>query len=370
METTTPTDTFITIHILLFLVNILFLIFSKNIINFLEHNENNANREIKLFRFFNLTFIFLQILDFTFQIYFPSYENVLFKLSISGLTIYIGKFALIFMKYLNQNRFGNQKEIDGKTIKIDTYSTRILDILISIIMTFFIIIILINYWGFDSLLETTGIFGMVLGFAALTSGIWAKDLISGLILLSGNLYSEGDIVEFRDKEYIIFKFDLFRTTLLDINNNHRTSLSNKNFYDEKLDNYTKLASSSGFRESLDFNIGYPIRKENSTTEERKALIEEYNNRITLLFENSFEEIDGDESIMNNVNQKYELFLIEAGDYALRYRVYFYINTPKSTNTTSKARKYLSTKHNINAIIFKHSIIEDVDLSTPSLFQRV
>jgi len=229
-------------------------------------------------------------------------------------------------------------------------------------------VLVINIWGFNSLLETTGLIGLVLGFCALTSSIWAPDIFHGLVLLNSNMVEDGDIVEIEGEHYIVFKTSFMETVLLNIANNHRTRIRNSTLSSLRLDNLTKLAHSHGLRDSILYKIGYPIDL-NQEKELRILELAKHNECITLMFNEAYKECCENEGVRINSNNPFEIYLKEASDFALIYSVSFYISKVKKTKFTNQAREMLRTKDLINEIIYKHSVISGVDLSTPILIKN-
>lgn len=358
------------IHSLIFSINVLLLISSTKLVSIFEHDKNELIQKASTFRFFNYIFIIFQIIDIILVYYYPAYKNLMFDLALSGIIIYSSYFLSIFLNHINKNKFGEQKNIDKKMVKVETYSSRITFILIKIALSFITIIFLIQFWGFNSLLETTGIFGIILGFIALTASIWAPNIMSGLFLLNSKLYNEGDIIEFDDKRFIIFKFQLFRTTLLDIENNHRTSIANQVLSHKQLDNITKLASTDGFRETIAYKIGYPADYKHEDPDTRIHSFDKHKEDIKNMLNYAWRECSKLENVvLDEKHHDFEVHLVNTGDYALHYNVSFFVKKPESTNTTSLARNYLNTKYLVNEKIMESSVIHGVDLSTPILHQK-
>lgn len=365
-------------HIFLFIINIILFMFASKIVKFFEHEDNNIKNKTIVFRTFNILFFFLHILDIILIIFVNGeYENILLKIGISGLILYNSYFFSILFNHFNKKKFGEVKEIDNKKFHYETYSSRLIHILIIIFVIVSTLIILIKYWGFDSLLETTGILGIFFLFVSLTHSVWSPDLISGLIILNSKQYNEGNIVEFDKTKYLLYKFNFFRTTLLNTDNNHRTSISNKILANKVLDNYTKIASTDGLRDSITYKIGYFKYEEDSDNndknikEKRKEFYKKKKNEIYEMFQEAYDMCIEDTNIL--INEKisnFEIFLEEAGDFSLHYKIAFYVNIPPVTNTTKKARKILSTKLLVNEKVLESAIINGIDLSTPIIYNKL
>ena len=68
-------------------------------------------------------------------------------------------------------------------------------------------------WGYDSLLETPGVFGVVVAFLAITNGIWAPALYYGLVVLSSNMLEDDDVVTFENNAESIYILPFLIETL-------------------------------------------------------------------------------------------------------------------------------------------------------------
>jgi hypothetical protein len=356
-------------HIFILLLNFILFVFAKKIVTFFENKKEEIDTKVKIFRFFNVAFFVLHFCDLYFVSNNTDYENIFFKIGITGLIFYFSYFLSLFFSHFNRKKFGIKRKIDDKDVNIETYSSRLTSLLINISLFFVTIIIVIQYWGYNSLFESTSIFGILLAFFAFTFNVWGPNLINGLVLLNSNLYSEGDIIEFDENRYILYKIEYFRTVLLNIKNEHRSSISNTNLSNKILDNITKLASPRGFRETIEYNIGYNINYKDSK-ENRLEQLKKNKLKIKEMLTTAYEEcLKRNDIFLSEREEGFQLLLLETGDFALKYEVAFHIINPKSTNTTSNARNYLKTRSLINEIIFEKSIEVGIDLSTPYLFKK-
>jgi len=365
-------------HILLFSVNIILFLFAKNMVKFFEKEEETIKFKTNVIRFFNGLFLLLHIIDIFLHNFFVDYENILFKIITTGIIIYISYFIHLIAIHVNKKMYGKIVEIDGKKVLVDTYSSKMTDIIVDIIVTFMVIIILIKFWEFNSMLETTGIIGLILGFFALTSSIWAPDILHGLILLNNNLYTEGDIIEFEEDKYVVYKLGNSRATLFNLDNNARTTIKNSTLSEKHIFNLTKFASTTGLRQSFIYKIGYPDYIFNEKNKEKRLeLYTEFKRNLEDTFKYAYDKCVEDNNIeISTKNEGFEVFMINAGDYAIEYEVVFFVKIPnsitkKTTNpltasTASIARKYLNDKYLVNERILESSFLHGVNLSTPEL----
>lgn len=358
-----------TLHFLIFIINIMLLLGARPIVNLVDPDKNNETK-VSIFRALNILVLALHVIDLVFLSLNKSYENYFIRLGLSLMAIYAGLFAYSLCCYLSRKRFGIQKTLDGNTMYLDSYSSRLVDIILLVVVALTTIYTLIKIWGADSMLETTGIFGIVFAFLAFTSNIWAPDIISGLIILNTEMLVDGDVVlvDGHPDEYIISKVTLIYVLLYDVQNNHRTLIRNNQFIRNKIDNLSRVASTDGIRQALKYKIGYPSLNA-QTKEQRSKQLLEFKSRVDRMFNLAEINCAGKADIKINEGTSFEWAMTSAGDFALEYTLWIYLARIPNTKITAKIRKHLMrTVSKVNEEVYSASIIEQLDLSTPQLSQ--
>ncbi|WP_427452544.1 hypothetical protein [Litorimonas sp. WD9-15] len=351
----------------LFFLNIILLVLSRPIIGLIAPNQDNKTK-VKLAQSLNILVLGFQIIDFALRRSFVDYDGgYLVNLGISLMVIYTGIFLYSLSGTFTRRRFGKTRNLDDKTLYIETYNSRLINILLLAVIVLTVIYSLIKVWGADSLLETTGIFGIFIAFLAFTSAIWAPDIVSGLIILNSEMIVDGDVVilEGHADEFIVARVTLIYVVLYDVRNNHRTLLRNTRFIQGRIDNLSRIASSDGIRQALKYNIGYPEFSEDP--ELREAELAAFQKNIGDMFTRSFEACDANNAIKVNRSKPFEWAMTNAGDYALEYTLWVYLDRIPNTKITATIRSYLmGAMYKINENVYAASVIEGVDLSTPDL----
>ena len=357
------------LHGFIFVLNIALFILAKPIFNLISPNQDNKTK-INICRALNVLVLVLHILDLILRRAGGAlYESYFIDLGLSLMTIYTGVFVYNFCGELSKKRFGRTRELDAQTVYIETYNSRMVSLVLLAIIILTTIYGLIKIWDADSLLETTGIFGIFIAFMAFTSSIWAPDIISGMIVLNSDILEDGDVVMFSDhaNEYIIARVTLIYIVLYDVRNNHRTLIRNSQFMQSRIDNISRIASSEGVRQALTYNIGYPVFSNDITA--REAELKTFQQSIDKLFGRAFDACCADESIKINKNISFEWALTQAGDYALEYTLWIYLQRIPNTKVTSRIRQHLmGTIYKVNQAVYAASILERIDLSTPDIIQ--
>ena len=309
--------------------------------------EEQNSRIFQTFRRLNLLVLILIIIQ-TGRVGLPLEDNLwvshLLMVFLIGSASY---FIDVFMDIIIRIQFGKKRTFDGKTEFQDTYRSRLLSLIATGFIFILALVLSIRVLGFESLLETGGMLGIIGVFLALTQGSWAPDLIGGLIVLNSGLIEEGDVVELPSQKLlgVVFKTKMFHTEFLSLSNNHRIMLANSQLRQVAIHNLSKFASAKGLRESLSFKIGYdtPV------------------SRINQLFQTSFDEVVADSTLEILGQYPLEIRVDDAGDYAVKWTIFYYIKDLK---------KLLAIRQGFCKHIVINSSKFGVSLATPILYQKV
>ena len=357
-------------HALVALLNIL-LILAAGPISKAFNDGRNTDFQQGLLRVMAYMLLILTVADLILVWLLPGYHQFFIRLGLSLVPVYGAIFAFNVISHFIRQRFGLERKIDDKLVYLDTYNSRLMELFAVVVLVMVVIYALIKIWGLDSLLETTGIFGLIFAFMALTNQIWAPDIYYGMVILNSDMMSDGDTVRLEGDSnvYIINKVTFIYTILLNIQNNHRSLIRNSKLINLMVENLTKRASIDGLREALHYNIGYPDIQA-SDPEERAAELQKFRRRIETMFNNVSEALGDNEQNRINANCEFEWALTSAGDYALTYTLWYYLEAIPNTKVTRTVRQHLlGTRFMINQKVFEESIIQGVDLSTPILVNQ-
>lgn len=356
------------VHAIVFVLNINLFLFARPLLNLVAPGQDNQNK-ITIFRALNVFVLLLHILDIILLNTTSTYRNYFINLGFSLMIIYAGIFIYSFCETLSKKRFGHERIVKDKKSYFDTYSSRLVNLILLVLIALTTIYALIKIWGADSLLGTTGIFGMLIALLAFTSNVWAPDIVSGLIILSSETIEDGDVIilDGESNEYVISRVTLIYVVLYDIRNNHRTLIKNSQFMENRIDNLSRVASTSGMRQALLYKIGYP--QFTGHADERAKQLTAFNEKIGELFEGAFESCKKNKNIKINHSKPFEWAMTNAGDFALEYTLWVYLERVPNTKITSTLRKHLmGTIYKVNEAVYTASIIEGIDLSTPNVHQ--
>ena len=352
----------------LFVLNVVLLLLARPIVGLIAPGEAHPSPKVRIFQALNLLLIVFHVIDFGLRQLFPdAYQGYVIKIGMSLMAVYAGVFLHSLAGTLSRKRFGRERTVDKTTIHVETYNSRLVGIVLLSVIVLTVVYTLIKIWGADSLLETTGIFGIFVGFLAFTSGIWAPDIVSGLIILNSDILVDGDVVvvEGHDDEFIIARVTLIYVVLYDVRNNHRTMMRNTRFIESRIDNLSRIASTDGIRQRIVYKVGYPEMGE--TREARETALARHSGRIDAMFKAANQACIDSPDILINPNTPFEWRLSNAGDFALPYVLWVYLERIPNTKITSTVRRHLmGTLYGVNEAVLHAAVAEGVDLSTPEL----
>jgi hypothetical protein len=276
-----------------------------------------------------------------------SNDNITTKLLGIIIILFSAFWTAQILHYLVRRQYGLSKDISGKNIITDSYNSRLLSVLVTILVVIFTIISIVQLLGFDSLLEAGGVIGFIGVMLALTQGAWAPDIISGLVILNSDLLNSGEIVELDDGKTVaqVFRIKLFHTELLDLVHNNRILMKNAKLREKTIKNLSKFSSAKGYREKQVFKIGYDA----DVTE------------VKAMFERIYELAVQDSEIPIEDNHALEIRIQDTGDYAVEWAIYYY---------TTKVRYVIKTRQLFKELALKESIRSGISLSTPDLYQHI
>ena len=358
----------IIIHLVIISVNVFLFVFTRRLHGLIYGDEIDAHKLLAMRTLIGL-FLSLQIVDIIFHQALKSYENIVLKAAFSIATIYFSLAISNAITVVMRRRFGAQREVDGQKRYTETYNSRLATICSYAGLIFIATYLIIKIWGLNSLLQTTGIFGLVFGFIAFTNPIWAPDIYSGMVILKTDLMRDGETIRLNNELFIINRLTFVFTSLLSIKQNNRTILRNSQLIADRIDNLTRRGATEGVRQKLVYKVGYPELLSLAPMERRKAL-DEFMQRIDKMFAVVTEEAGKNETLAINKSRPFEWFLTQTGDYALEFTLYYFLTQLPITHIIAKVRRHvIGTRNAINMLVYRHSILSGVDLATPLILSH-
>jgi len=158
-----------------------------------------------------------------------------------------------------------------KTVE-NSYSSTVISFIINIFVAIITLILVIQIFGLDSMLQAGGVIGFIGVFFALTHSSWSPDIFSGLIIINSDSLKEGDVIQYtsdgRTVIGTVWRTKLFHTEILYHTNGHKVMIWNSKLKTLDIHNLTSKASSKGLRECVKLvtDSGDDVKKVRKTLE--------------------------------------------------------------------------------------------------------
>ena len=297
-----------TIEYLVISINILIFIFGGKVLKMLNHGEEVYKKKLKTLRMANL---------FLFSLFFLTnlIDTQLFQKIIMSVTSILGIYLFWeFGMFYIEKRYSKEADINGKTVRLETYQSDIFKGVATVFTVIFGVITVTNVWELQSLWQTGGIIASLLAFFAITHSSWLPDNIGGLITLHKGNVEAGDVIRFLlDGEEVlgyVGKITLTDVTVYDMVDKHKIYVRNSKFRDVTLHILSKSSSSSseGILQYIDLNIGYSTKS---------SVVEMFSKEV---FERACER-----SKAVNKEKGVRVEVVNNGDYAVMWRLFYYTN---------------------------------------------
>jgi len=331
------------VDVLVLSINLLLIVLAKKFMALIYHGSTRDSGFLYKVRILRALNLFILIF-YSFELFLAEQaEGLIARIIYIAAVCYLGYLTQYIVQYFVHRRYGKKRDIEGSTIHIETYNTRLMSIFSAVFIFIIVLIASIHILQLDSLLEAGGVIGFIGVFLALTQSAWAPDIFSGLIILNSNMMEEGDVVELDGTIATVYKTRVFHTELLNLVNNHRVMIKNTRLREATIHNLSKFASARGLREKLVFKISYLVDE---------SLIRE-------MFEKAFARAAESGEIKIEFQYPLEIGVQETGDYAVEWAIYYYIK---------EIRELIKTRMAFRELILKQSKQAGVSLATPSLHE--
>nr|MCS5584912.1 mechanosensitive ion channel family protein [Pseudomonadales bacterium] len=238
-----------------FAVNALVYCFSKSIASHYGEIKDEAKMRARLrvLHGFNLTVFITFVVSLTINDdRFPADQ-----ISQTSLTLLITYLLIHLAEVLLLSRYGKAITVMGYTRRVETSTSRTLELVACGVILISMMIVLINVWGLTSSLQTTGVVGFLAVLVFTTKDYWLRDFLSGILLISGDRMQRGDVVSIPAEDIlgIILEIRGLQTSIRDLVRGHDIEIPNSNLLKHRVDLF-KENPGGPFRDYVDFKIGY------------------------------------------------------------------------------------------------------------------
>lgn len=311
-------------------------------------------------------FILLQVTDLILhKALADRYNGMLLKSAATLLVIYGGMILFNGASRLLDQRFGQTRTLDGKAVAVTSYHSRMASLIMVVALSILSMLTIIEIWGMKSLIQSTGLIGIVAAFFVLTNTVWFPDIYHGLALLGSAMAEEGDTIRIGNGPsiYIVNRLTPFYALLLNVDTNERVILRNSRLFDGSLENLTKRAAIEGLRRQIDLKLSYPAGEADVAV--RKRLFSQVDKAVIA----ASDRMQNDPEMFTNAKVPLYWVLSESGDYALRFTVFFNIAPLPETKQTRKIRKYLrKAPASVTRLLYEEFTARGLHLVTPALIE--
>ena len=242
-----------------FAFNIFVYFFSNSIVSHhRDIDEDTIKSRTRLLHGFNLL-VFVSFIASLILVDegFPADE-----VSRTSLTLLASYLVFSAIEALLLSKYGEDIEVMGVSRKVETPTSRTLELVAFSVIVMTVLIGLINVWGITGLLETTGVIGFLALIVFTTKDYWLRDFLSGILVIGGNSARRGDVISIPEAGIlgIILEIRGLQTRIRDLAQGHDIEIPNYNLLQYRTD-YLRKSKGGPFKDFIEFNIGYGVPSE-------------------------------------------------------------------------------------------------------------
>jgi len=320
-----------------FAVNALVFCFSKSIASHYGEikDESKMRARLRILHGFNLT-VFI---TFVVSVAINDDRFPADQISQTSLTLLITYLLIHLAEVLLLSRYGKAITVMGFTRRVETSTSRTLELVACGVILLSMMIVLINVWGLTSSLQTTGVVGFLAVLVFTTKDYWLRDFLSGILLISGDRMQRGDVISIPAEDIlgIILEIRGLQTSIRDLVRGHDIEIPNSSLLKHRVD-FFKENPGGPFRDYVDFKIGYNTSP---------ATINKF---LKSVFAKACQESDGIDT-----DREPRIALKENEDHAARWRLAYVLKSPQ---------KLLSIRDAVNLAAYELQGEFDLSVSTP------
>ena len=300
-----------------FIINLLILIFGKQIINHLSvQTVGAAPPQLRLLRILNAVLFLTYFFAVAFQFQLGS------NISHTGLLVLLTYLIWQLTHSIILKKYGRKREVEGTSIYVESYTSSNLKLIALLILGVISGLVFLNLWKLEWLLQTTSFLGALAVLIFTTKDYWLKDFISGIIVISNGNIERGDVIRIPDENIlaIVLETRTMLTLLRDVIRNHNITVPNSLLLNKQVEILT-TESRKGIYDYVEFNIGYE-----TDSEKAKAYLLDVWKRACKI------------TATINAEREGNIMLVENGDHAVTWRVLYNLRFEHEIATARNAVK--------------------------------
>ena len=317
-----------------FIINLLILIFGKQIITHLSvQTVGAAPPQLRLLRILNAVLFLTYFFAVAFQFQLAS------NISHTGLLVLLTYLIWQLTHSIILKKYGRKREVEGTSIYVESYTSSNLKLIALLILGVISGLVFLNLWKLEWLLQTTSFLGALAVLIFTTKDYWLKDFISGIIVISNGNIERGDVIRIPDENIlaIVLETRTMLTLLRDVIRNHNITVPNSLLLNKQVEILT-TESRKGIYDYVEFNIGYE-----TGSEKAKAYLLDVLKRACKI------------TATINAEREGNIMLVENGDHAVTWRVLYNLRFEHEITTARNA---------VQLAAFELQDEHDVKLPTP------
>lgn len=300
-----------------FIINLLILIFGKQIINHLSvQTVGAAPPQLRLLRILNAVLFLTYLFAVAFQFQLGS------NISHTGLLVLLTYLIWQLTHSIILKKYGRKREVEGTSIYVESYTSSNLKLIALLILGVISGLVFLNLWKLEWLLQTTSFLGALAVLIFTTKDYWLKDFISGIIVISNGNIERGDVIRIPDENIlaIVLETRTMLTLLRDVIRNHNITIPNSLLLNKQVEILT-TESRKGIYDYVEFNIGYETDSEKA----RAYLLDAWKRACKI-------------TATINPEREANIMLVENGDHAVTWRVLYNLRFEHEIATARNAVK--------------------------------
>ena len=300
-----------------FIINLLILIFGKQIINHLSvQTVGAAPPQLRLLRILNAVLFLTYLFAVAFQFQLGS------NISHTGLLVLLTYLIWQLTHSIILKKYGRKREVEGTSIYVESYTSSNLKLIALLILGVISGLVFLNLWKLEWLLQTTSFLGALAVLIFTTKDYWLKDFISGIIVISNGNIERGDVIRIPDENIlaIVLETRTMLTLLRDVIRNHNITVPNSLLLNKQVEILT-TESRKGIYDYVEFNIGYETDSEKA----RAYLLDAWKRACKI-------------TATINPEREGNIMLVENGDHAVTWRVLYNLRFEHEITTARNAVK--------------------------------
>lgn len=300
-----------------FIINLLILIFGKQIINHLSvQTVGAAPPQLRLLRILNAVLFLTYFFAVAFQFQLGS------NISHTGLLVLLTYLIWQLTHSIILKKYGRKREVEDTSIYVESYTSSNLKLIALLILGVISGLVFLNLWKLEWLLQTTSFLGALAVLIFTTKDYWLKDFISGIIVISNGNIERGDVIRIPDENIlaIVLETRTMLTLLRDVIRNHNITVPNSLLLNKQVEILT-TESRKGIYDYVEFNIGYETDSEKA----RAYLLDVWKRACKI-------------TATINPEREGNIMLVENGDHAVTWRVLYNLRFEHEIATARNAVK--------------------------------